>query len=287
MAVCARCGTQNPDANRFCQNCGQPLALAAPPPAPPAPSPPPPAGYQPAYQTPYYAPQPGQAVAVSRTSPWLLIGILGGLVLFILVAAVIMSAILLRPSPTPHPVANTTSAPVSTPAPFTQPSSTPVPTPTPTRSGGGSNMIKTNSFQVNAPGWKTLHQDNLSVTLLSPQQDGTLQILGGQLKQQSDTKTFLDQYLADLAKKYPDAKLCLQPKSESHGGKDGIIVGACYSYTPQTGAAFPAADVIWASVDSNNNLYTYDVFCQVKDFDTVYNKEVLPVIADDSLQWAS
>ena len=139
---------------------------------------------------------------------------------------------------------------------------------------------------MNAPGWKTLHQDNLSVTLLSPQQDGTLQILGGHLKQQSDTKTFLDQYLADIAKKYPDAKLCLQPKAESHGGKDGVIVGACYSYTPQTGAAFPAADVIWASVDDSDNVFTYEVFCQVKDFDNVYNKEVLPVIADNSLQWA-
>lgn len=270
MAVCATCGAQNPDGNRFCQNCGRPLVAAAAPPPP-------------AYQNPYYAPQPGQAVVASRTSPWLLIGIIGGLVFFMIIAVAVIAAVLLRPGPSPHPlpVANQTTAP-STPAPI----GTPTPAATPSRSSGGSNVIKTSSFQVNAPGWKTLHQDNLSVTLLSPQQDGTLQILGGQLKQQSDTKTFVDQFLADIVNKYPGAKPCLQPKSESHGGKDGIIVGACYTYTPQTGAAFPAADVIWASVDDSNNLFTYEVFCNTKDFDNVYNKEVLPVIADNSLQWA-
>src|SRR6266571_3414857 len=111
MAVCATCGAQNPDTNRFCQNCGKPLAVAATqapaPPAPPPPvaAPPPP---QAAYQNPYYAPQPGQAVTVSRTSPWLIIGIIGGLVLFMVVAMIVIAAVLLRPSPTPHPVANQT-----------------------------------------------------------------------------------------------------------------------------------------------------------------------------------
>ena len=95
MAVtCANCGTQNPDGNKFCQSCGKPLAAApvgsaaAPPPAPtpaqtviagPMPGGAPMPG--PGYQSPYYAPQPGQAVAVHRTSPGLIIGIIGGLVL--------------------------------------------------------------------------------------------------------------------------------------------------------------------------------------------------------------
>jgi len=289
MAVCARCGANNPDANRFCQNCGQPLTAAAAPPAQPAappppaaPAPPPP---QPAYQTPYYQPQPGQAVMVHRSSPWLIIGIIGGLFAFMVVAVIVIAAILLRPSPAPNPrpVAQHTTVP-SSPAPTSVPVARPAPTPTPSRSSG-SNVIKTSSFQVNAPGWKTLHQDSLSVTLLSPQGDGTLSILGGQLKQKTDTTTFLDQYLADIAKKYPDARTCLKPAQETHGGKDGIIVGACFTYTPQSGAAFPAADVIWASVDGNNNVFTYEVFCAAKDFDNVYNKEVLPVIADSSLQW--
>src|SRR3979409_552238 len=76
MAVtCARCGTQNPDGNQFCQACGTPLAVAvAPPPAtalpgPPAAPPPPPGGYQ----SPYYAPSAvGPQPPVHRT-PWTLI----------------------------------------------------------------------------------------------------------------------------------------------------------------------------------------------------------------------
>ena len=89
MAVtCARCGTQNPDGNQFCQACGTPLTAAAiqpaappsflpgppaaPPPAPPGPPafpPPPPPGYQ----SPYYAPSGvGPQPPVHRT-PWTLI----------------------------------------------------------------------------------------------------------------------------------------------------------------------------------------------------------------------
>src|SRR2546421_11514689 len=94
MAVtCANCGTQNPDGNKFCQSCGKPLAAApvgsaaAPPPAPtPTPAPtviagPMPGGAPmpgPGYQSPYYAPQPGQAAAGHRPSPGLIIGVIGG-----------------------------------------------------------------------------------------------------------------------------------------------------------------------------------------------------------------
>ena len=171
------------------------------------------------YQSPYYAPQPGQAVAVHRTSPGLIIGIIGGLVLLMVGAMVLIGLLFIRPSPKPNPspVATVANVP-STPAPSTPipsagtspppatptPRSTPVPTPTPSRPTGTS-VIKTNSFQVNAPGWKNLKQDSLSVTLLSPQQDGTLFILGGQLKQSSDTQTFVASFLSDVAKKNPDA----------------------------------------------------------------------------------
>ena len=302
MAVtCANCGTQNPDGNRFCQSCGKPLAAApvgatAAPPAGPIPAPAPAAAPggppmpPPGYQSPYYAPQPGQAVAVQRTSAGLIIGIVGGLVLLMVAAMFLIGLLFLHstPKPNPSPVAHTTTTPVpSTPAPQTSAPSTPTPrsTPTPTRSGG-TNIVKTSSFQVNAPGWKTLKSDSLSVTLLSPQQDGTLYILAGQLKQPSDTQTWVAAFLSDAAKKYPDATLCLKPAAETHGGKDGIIAGACYTYTPQSGAAFAAADVLWASVDSNNNVFMYEVFCDAKNFDNVYNKETLPVIADSSLQWA-
>src|SRR5882672_10480899 len=92
MAVtCARCGTQNPDGNQFCQACGTPLAVAvaAPPaaaptaPAMPGPPPmPPPPG---AYQSPYYAPSAvGPQPPVHRT-PWVLI--ISGIVVLVLIMA--------------------------------------------------------------------------------------------------------------------------------------------------------------------------------------------------------
>src|SRR6202040_4290267 len=90
MAVtCARCGTQNPDGNQFCQACGTPLAVAAaqpfsPPsalPGPPAAPPPPPPGYQ----SPYYQPSAlGPQPPVHRT-PWTLI--IAGVVVLVVVMA--------------------------------------------------------------------------------------------------------------------------------------------------------------------------------------------------------
>src|SRR2546423_12865237 len=117
MAVtCANCGTQNPDGNKFCQSCGKPLAAApvgsaaAPPPAPtPAPTViagPMPGGAPmpgPGYQSPYYAPQPGQAVAVHRTSPGLIIGIIGGPGLPVGGGTGPVGLAFLPPPPPPHP----------------------------------------------------------------------------------------------------------------------------------------------------------------------------------------
>lgn len=87
---CGECGTQNPDTNQFCKNCGKPLRTArqvqAPPPAPapvypaagPLPAPAPPQGYSPA-PAPAYVPQaagaptaaPAQAGILSSGAFWI------------------------------------------------------------------------------------------------------------------------------------------------------------------------------------------------------------------------
>src|SRR6202795_3265247 len=94
--VCARCGTQNPDGNQFCQACGTPLAVATAQPgfipavaaAPgaalpgPPPGPPPPPG---GYQSPYYQPSAvGPPPPVHRT-PWMLI--IAAIVVLVLIMA--------------------------------------------------------------------------------------------------------------------------------------------------------------------------------------------------------
>src|SRR5207249_11432394 len=78
--TCARCGTQNPDGNLYCQACGTPLtAPAAPvataaPPGPPAGPPPgiaqPTAGST-GYQSPFYT--PAGPTPPAHPTPWLLI----------------------------------------------------------------------------------------------------------------------------------------------------------------------------------------------------------------------
>jgi hypothetical protein len=56
---CAECGTQNPDTNQFCKNCGKPLRKPQQVPAPqPAAVPAPPVTAQPPVQPVYYPPQP-------------------------------------------------------------------------------------------------------------------------------------------------------------------------------------------------------------------------------------
>jgi hypothetical protein len=47
-----------------------------------------------------------------------------------------------------------------------------------------------------------------------------------------------------------------------------------------------AADLVWAAVDSSNNLFLFEIFCDIKNFDNVI-KEADPVVADDSLKWAA
>src|SRR6266851_3934324 len=103
--TCARCGTQNPDGNSFCQACGTPLAAVAPrPPVGPPPVGPPPVGPPPmgppqgargvimgpppdlpppTYQSPYYAPVPGVYQPPIHRTPWVLIisAVLGLLVI--------------------------------------------------------------------------------------------------------------------------------------------------------------------------------------------------------------
>src|SRR2546422_476907 len=117
MAVaCAKCGTQNPEGNQFCQNCGTPLAAAAPSAAPPAPAPPapapmapppavaaapppapgaPPPGY--AYQNPYY--QPGAGAPPVHRTPWVMIvGAVVGVVVILAGVGIVIAAASFKPT---------------------------------------------------------------------------------------------------------------------------------------------------------------------------------------------
>lgn len=93
---CGECGTQNPDTNQFCKNCGKPL-IRRPPAAPQAPAPvvfvPPPVTA--AASTP--APAPATGAVPKRARNWLGIAslILGILSWGILTVIVAIAAVLL------------------------------------------------------------------------------------------------------------------------------------------------------------------------------------------------
>src|SRR5438105_1162695 len=186
--ACPRCGTQNPDANRFCQNCGTALA-AAPPvatqPPPPAPAAGPPAAQAPmgGYQTPYYAPtQPQQ---VHRT-PWLLVvGIIVGLVLVMGACGVGIAIIV----PKGNTNTNQPSGPkLGTPAPPTTKSSpspvgeaSPSPKPTPGPSSGGQ-TVSVASLTVSVPsGFQVIDKNDNGVTVQTPKGDGVIQVQSAKL----------------------------------------------------------------------------------------------------------
>lgn len=288
--ACANCGNQNADGNNFCQNCGRPLtaaapaAAAAPPPPPPAPAPPPP---PPTYQSPYY--QPAQPMPVSRTPVGLIVGVVVGLLVLMGRCGVVAAAVVAHPKPSPvaHVSAVPSSAPTTAPTaiPTSAPTAAPTnrPTPRPTQAPPTGGCLVTKTWTANAPGFKVLKQDDYSADLETPDGDGTLFIQSGSLQQQTNTSGYVASVLSSIAKKYPDASVCLKPNSETHGGLQGIIVGACYTYAPQNAQAFKAADVFWISVSSSNVLYVYEVFTQAQNFDHVYNQECLPVI--QSLAW--
>lgn len=94
---CGECGTQNPDTNQFCKNCGKPLrrplqaqppvpAVAVPPAAAPQPapaqpvSPPPTAGYPPVAAVPAGAPVPAKPPLNKGLLALGIIGLVAGVV---------------------------------------------------------------------------------------------------------------------------------------------------------------------------------------------------------------
>src|ERR1700674_849572 len=184
MAVtCARCGTQNPDGNQFCQACGTPLAVAAVQAAPAAPSPvlpgPPPAPPPPpgVYQSPYYAPGAvGPQPPVHRT-PWMII--IAAIVVLVLIMAGAGTAIALLSKHNDNQTNATvlpSPSPASVPSPTTGPQPSPLPTPTTTSTG----TISNNALALTLPsGWTVVNQDDVSISVTDASNSGVMTVGSG------------------------------------------------------------------------------------------------------------
>src|SRR4030088_3124104 len=176
MAVtCARCGTQNPDGNQFCQACGTPLAIAAAPPGPPTALPGPPAAPPPpppGYQSPYYAPSAvGPQPPVHRT-PWTLI--IAAIVVLVLLMAGCGTAIAVLGSR--NSGNNQGAGILPSPSPAGTPS--PVASPTPITNGAGSASNKGVAFKL-PKGWTVVNKDDQSITISNPSSTGSITIGSG------------------------------------------------------------------------------------------------------------
>src|SRR5438445_4243822 len=206
--TCARCATQNPDGNAFCQACGTQLVAmqqappagpppSAPPPnwAPPGPPPPsaqpappaaswlppqgappsvavpPPGAPPPSYQSPYYAPPPGFPQPPVHRTPWLLIiSAIVGLVLLMAGCGTALAMINARNQP---------GSTVGSDLPSPTPAGTPSPVGTQTPSKGGANPASTSSVSATVPpGWVATTKDPV-LQVTNPAGTGTIVMWSG------------------------------------------------------------------------------------------------------------
>jgi hypothetical protein len=280
MAVtCARCGTQNPDGNQFCQACGTPLAVAAAPPAaapsalpgPPAAMPPPPPGYQ----SPYYSPSAvGPQPPVHRT-PWTLI-----------IAAIVVLVLLMAGCGTAIAVLSnrgSTSNPGGSFLPSPSPAGSPSPVGSPSTTSGGS--VSNAGVAVVIPaGWTVVNKDDQSITIANANNTGSITIGSGasnpaQTAQQN--KDTLDKFFQS---KYPDTKTCPGSKTQNAtlNGAAGIVWELCFTLT-SGGQSAPAAAPLFAGANADGSIYYVILVLATQADVKTFVADAAPVL--DSIQW--
>jgi hypothetical protein len=282
MAVtCARCGTQNPDGNQFCQACGTPLVVApAQPPAPPSALPGPPASPPPpptAYQSPYYAPSAvGPQPPVHRT-PWTLI-----------IAAVIVLVLLMAGCGTGIAVlvnrnsaSNTGVGILPSPSPAGTP--TPVGSPTPSTTGGGT-VSNTGVAFILPSGWTVVNKDDQSITISNADSTGSITIGSGASNPAQNAQQNKDTIDKFFQSKYPDTKTCPGSKTgpATLNGATGIVWEVCFTLT-SGGQSVPAAAPLFAGANADGGVYYVILILATQADVTSFVADASPIL--DSIQW--
>ncbi len=279
--VCARCGTQNPDSNKFCLACGTPLAAPAPPPAMPvgatAASPftqaPPPAGAYagplpgvpagpPAYASPYYSPTgAGPQPGVHRT-PWVVIIAVIVALLVVMGGVGSVLAFTLGNRNTSSPGFGSVSSP--SPAISPKPGVSPSQSAPPTQVENGSTVSNTGETVTIPTGWSVLSKDGETITLESPNGDGAITIGSGP----SNPPTSAQQNKADIDKyfqqQYPDTKPCPGSKVTNGGvdGTQGVFWEICFTLTSGAQSVQVGAP-LWVGANATGSFY-YAAFLETE-----------------------
>jgi len=282
MAVtCARCGTQNPDGNQFCQACGTPLAVAAMQPAapasalpgPPATPPPPPPGYQ----SPYYAPSAvGPQPPVHRT-PWTLI--IAAIVVLVLLMAGCATGIAVLGS---RSTSNNQGVGV---LPSPSPAGTPSPVGSPTPGTTASGTVSNNGVAFKLPsGWTVVNKDDQSITISNAKSTGSITIGSGASNPPQNAQQNKDTLDKFFQGKYPDTKTCPGSKTQAGtlNGATGIVWELCFTLT-SGGQSLPAAAPLFAGANADGSVYYVILILATQADVKALVADAGPIL--DSIEW--
>jgi zinc-ribbon domain len=295
--VCARCGTQNPDSNKFCLACGTPLAAAPVPPAmpvgPASASPftqaPPPAGTYPgappgppAYASPYYSPTgAGPQPGVHRT-PWILI--IGVIVALLVVMGGVGTV--LAVSLNNHKTQTTGFQSVSSPSPVVSPKPGQSPSPAPSSLPNSGSTVSNAGEIVTIPaGWTVLSKDSATITLQSPNGDGSITIGSGPSSPAQSAQQNKDSMDTYFVQKFPDTKPCTGSKDSpgSLDGANGIFWELCFTLTSGAQSVQVGAP-LWVGANGSGSVYYAALLeTEASNMDT-FIKEATPIL-DGGIKW--
>lgn len=290
--ACPRCGTQNPEANAYCEACGTPLAapvavtagafagpppgIAPPPPAPSMAPPPPPPGYQ----TPYYAPS-GPRVQMQRT-PWALI-IAGVLVLTVLMAGAGTALAIIGNHSSQS---SSSGGGIADVVPSPTPGLTPSPVASPTATSTSQTGLQSNDgFTVNVPsGWAIDTKDNETMVFTDPNGEGSVTVSSGASVPNQTAQNNKDTVDSALKSKYPDTRECpnTSPANGTFNGVSGISWQLCFTLTSGANSV-PAAASLFAGANASGSVYYLVMVLTVDGNLTGYLNTAKPLI--QSVHW--
>ena len=293
--VCARCGTANPDGNRFCQSCGAELAAAPPvaavpvgsvaaspftqpPPAytPPPAAPPavPPLAPPPYYQSPYYAPGAGAMQPAVHRTPWVMI--VAVVVALVLVMAGVGAVLAVGLSHSSGQA--TTLSELSSPSPAVTPSAHPTSVPSALPTPSGPDRESNAGVTVTVPdGWAVAASDNESITLTGPNSDGSITIASGSSTPPQTAQQNVATVDAFFKQQYPDTKACNKTTTGSLNGVAGISWELCFTITGG-GQSASAAALLFVGANSDGSIYYAMYMLSLASNIQNFAKEAAPVI---------
>jgi hypothetical protein len=284
--ACARCGTQNPDGNAYCQACGAALSapvsapMAGPPPGVPPPGPP--AGMAPptfgagGYASPYYAPV-GPTPPVHRT-PWMVI--IAGVVALVVLMAGCGTALAVIGSRTSVSVSGTVGD-LPSPTPATSPSPVASPTTVPT----GPSAVSNDGVSLTLPlGWTVEDKDNEEIVVMDPDTQGDVEVASGTQSPAATAQENLTELTNELKNKYPDTRTCSGTKASNttFSGARGISSTICFTLTSGT-QSLPAAASIFIGANGSGSVFYLVLVLTSQSNLTHYLTVAKPVLS--SVHW--